>query len=117
MVDDVIAHATGGRGGERHERNAGEIFSQFRNLAVFRTEIMAPFADAMRLVNGDKLDVPFLQVAQKSRKNQALRCDVEQTEFAVVQTTQPFTAFARRERRIQKGRGDGAGLQSARAAT
>ena len=62
MRDDVFAHAAGRRGGERHERHVGKMFSQFGNLAVFGTEIVAPFADAMRLVNGDELHVPFLQV-------------------------------------------------------
>ncbi len=62
MVDDVFAHAPGRGRGERHERDIGKMFSQFGNLAILRAEIVAPFADAMRLVNGDELDIPFLQV-------------------------------------------------------
>ena len=111
MRDDVLAHAPGRGGGERHERDVGKMFSQFGNLAVFRTEIVAPFADAMRLVNGDEFHVPALQIGQKSGKHQPLRRDVEQTEFAIVQAAQAFAAFARRERRIQKRRRDAAGLQ------
>ncbi len=62
MRDDVFAHAASRGGGERHERDVGKMFSQFGNLAVFGTEIVSPFADAMRLVNGDEPDAPLLQI-------------------------------------------------------
>jgi hypothetical protein len=111
MRNNVLAHATGRGGGERHEWDVGKMFSQVGELAVFGTEIVAPFADAMRLVNRDEFDVPALQVGQKSRKHEAFGRDVEQAEFAVVQTAQTFSGFVRVERGIQKRRRDAAGLQ------
>ena len=104
LPDDVAAHALGGRGGERHHRHVGENFAQRRKLPVFRAEIVSPFADAMRLVNGEEVDVPFLQIFEKAGQHQPLRRDVEQPEFAVVQSAQARTRFAGGERRIQKGR-------------
>ena len=98
MVDDVLAHAAGGGGGERHERDGRKMFSQFRNLAVFGAEIVAPFADAMRLVNGDEFYIPASQVIEKTGKHQPLGRDVEQAEFAVVQTVQAFPRFVGIER-------------------
>ena len=88
MRDDVLAHAAGGGGGKRHEWHFREKFPQIGNLAVFRTKIVAPFADAMRLVHGDEADVPALQIFEKTGQHQPLRRGVEQAIFAVVQTAQ-----------------------------
>ena len=111
MRDDVFADAARGGGGERHERDVRKMFAQPGDLAVFGAEIVAPFADAMRLVNGDELDVPALQVIEKTGEHQPLRRDVEQAEFAGVQSAQTFAAFAGHQRRVQKRRRDAAGLQ------
>ena len=51
----------------------------------------------MCLVNGDKLDVPLLQIGEKTGKHQPLRRDVEQFEFAIMQTAQTFSGFILRE--------------------
>ena len=72
--------------------------AQVRELAIFGTEIVAPFADAMRLVNGDEPHVPALQIGQESRKHQPFRRDVEQTVFALMEAAQPFARLAGRQR-------------------
>ncbi len=111
LPDDVAAHALGGSGGERHRWHAGEHLPQRRKLPVFRAEIVAPFADAMRLVNGEQVHVPLLQIFDKAGQHQPLGRDVEQPKFAVVQAAQSRTRFAGGERRIQKRRGNSGGLQ------
>ena len=93
LFDDVRAHANRGRGGQRHERHVRENPAQRRNLPVLRAKIMPPFADAMRLINCERRDVPLLQVIEKAGHEQPLRRDVEQFEFAVVQPAQTTARF------------------------
>ena len=66
MLDDVLAHAIRGRGGERHERNLRKQLAQLGNLPVLGTKIVAPLTDAMRLVHCDERHVPPLQVAEET---------------------------------------------------
>ena len=42
----------------------GKELAQLGELAVFGPEIMPPFADAMRLVNGQQVHLPPLQIGQ-----------------------------------------------------
>ena len=110
QLDDVGAHAFGGGGGKRHHRRFGKKLPQLRELAVFRTEIVSPFADAMRLVHGQQTHVPTLQIRKHARQHQPLRREVEQAELAVVQAAQPRPRFALGERGVEKGRRNAAGL-------
>jgi len=72
---------------------------------------MPPFADAVRLVNGQQVHPPSLQVSEASRQHQPLRGNVEQPELSVMQPAQPRPRFPRRQRRVQEGRRHAAGLQ------
>ena len=109
--DDVRADAVGRRGRERHEGDARQQGAQRGELAVFGAEIVAPFADAVRLVHRDQLHVPPRQVLEKAGEHQALRGHVEQPVLARVQPAQPFPRFVGRERRIQERGRDAGGLQ------
>ena len=91
LFDDVLAHALRGRGGERHHRHVGEYFAQRGDLPVFRPEVVSPLADAMRLVNCELADVPFLQIVEKAGQHQPLGRDVEQPELAGMQPAQTRT--------------------------
>ena len=61
LGDDVAPHALGRRRGERVERDAREIVAQPSELPVLRPEIVAPLADAVRLVDRDEAHVRLLQ--------------------------------------------------------
>ena len=102
MGDNVLAHPLRGGGGERHEGHAGKMIAQIGDLPVFRPEIMAPFADAMGLVNGDEPDLPALQIGDHAREHQALGRGVEQTVFPLMQAAQPPPGFLRGQRGIQE---------------
>ena len=95
--DDVRANALGSRGRERHHRRIWNQVAQLRELPIFRAKVMTPFADAMRLVNGEQVHVPLLQIGQKPGKHQPLRRDVEQAELAVVDAAQARPRFVRCE--------------------
>ena len=100
--DDVLPHAFRGRGGERHHRHVREYFAQGGDLPVLRTEVVSPLADTMRLVNRELADVPFRQIIEEPGQHQPLGRDVEQPEFAAVQSAQPRTRPAGAERGIQE---------------
>ena len=53
LIDDVFPHLLGGGGGESDDRNAGEALTEGFEVTVIRSEIVAPFGDAMGLVDGD----------------------------------------------------------------
>ncbi len=57
---DILARLRIGRGGEGDARNIGKALRQCGELQIFRPEIMAPLADAMRLVDGEERDWRFL---------------------------------------------------------
>ena len=58
VLDDVGADTAGGGGGERHHGDAGESRAECGELAIFWAEIVAPFGDAVGLVDGDAGDIP-----------------------------------------------------------
>ena len=84
MADDIRAHALGGRGSERHHGDLAEAMPQIGELTIFRSEIMPPFADAMRLIDGDALRLPALEHLLRTTEHKALRCDIEQLVFAAM---------------------------------
>ncbi len=65
FADDVALHSLGRRGGERVNRDAGQLIAQGPELAVLGSEIMSPLADAMSLVHGDVADADARQQAAK----------------------------------------------------
>ena len=88
------------------------MIAQRRELAVFRAEIVAPFADAMRFVNGDEADVPALQVLQHPGEHQAFGGGIKQLVLAVVEAAQALSAFALGPGGVSEGGGDPGGVQS-----
>jgi hypothetical protein len=64
MVADVAHHLRLGRGGQAQDRRwavARELLDEAADIAVVGPEIVAPFADAMRLVQHPKPDLALLQ--------------------------------------------------------
>ena len=65
VVEDVAHHARlGGRGEAEEGRDrfvAGELLGEPRNVAVVRTEIVAPFREAVGLIDHPVADLPLLQ--------------------------------------------------------
>ena len=71
--DDIIADAGGRGGGERDDRYAREALAQDGELAILLPEIVAPFRDAVGLVDGDEADVPRLQGREHLLGHEAFR--------------------------------------------
>ena len=60
--------------------------AQLLQLAIFRPEIVSPFADAMRFVDRDLRDVPVQRALQKSVEHQPLRREVEHPVLTTIQS-------------------------------
>ena len=54
LANDVVANLGGCGGGERMHRHAREVFAQTGQLPVLGPEVMAPIADAVGFVDGDR---------------------------------------------------------------
>ena len=65
LLEDVVAHSICCGGGQRGDRDVGKMLPQIVQLSVFRAKIVAPFADAMSLVDRDVGNVPFRARSRK----------------------------------------------------
>ena len=53
LFDDVTPYAWGGSRGQRHQGSLRKQLAQLHKLAIFRSKVMSPLADAMRFVYCD----------------------------------------------------------------
>ena len=65
LIEDVGARRDVGGGGQRDPRRAGQQVAQRAQLAVFGAEVVAPLADAMRLVDRHQRDLDTHDQARK----------------------------------------------------
>ena len=84
LGDDVLAHALGGRGGQRDKGHMRQAAPQVAEVAIFRAEIVPPFGDAMRFIHGDEADLEWLQKISEPRQRQSFRGDVQNFEHALL---------------------------------
>ena len=108
---DVFPHPRRGRGGESEERQSGETFAHLAQAPVFRTKVVTPLADAMRLIDREGLHPPLRQLGQKFRQHEPLRREIKEPVFAGIQLGKTLAGLGRIEGRIQKGRRHPAGRQ------
>ena len=88
LRDDVLPHAIGRSGSQRHHRCLGKTAAQCGDLPVLRAKVMTPLADAVSLVNGDQPRLPSGQAVKHFRQHQPLRRNVQQAVLTVVQLGQ-----------------------------
>ncbi len=98
--DFLLRLGVGGRG-EGRKRHAQRA-AQFADAQVIGPEIVAPLADAMRLVHGDQRHARLCQHPLRPARGQPFRREVEQLERAVVQRAEHgvglFLGIARGQR-------------------
>ena len=83
LDEDVGARALVGGRGQRQPRHFAMLVEQRQQQAVVGPEIMAPFGNAMRLVDREQGDVGFLQQPRETLGRRPLGRDVEQVELAI----------------------------------
>ena len=110
---DVVAGLRVGGGGAGDDGHAGEQPAQPAQLHVLGAEVVAPLADAVRLVDGEagrgrcRGVIVDLEQARKERLgHQRLGRDVEQVEFAAVQRARARAAPRRPRARSCRRRRD-----------
>ena len=105
-LDDVGACQRICGGGERHAGHARKAFGDLGELAIFRAEVVAPLADAMRLVDGEEGDGRVAQHLLEAGRHQAFGGDVEQLQLAGIELVADVALFVSGQRGIEGGRLD-----------
>ncbi len=98
LLHDVGANSFRRSCSERHDRDIRKEFAKLGKLPIFRPKVVAPFADAMRLVDRDQIDLPLSQVSKKARQHCPLRSHIQQAKRAIAQAQHPRGSFIRLER-------------------
>ena len=80
---DLVAHDGRGGGGAGEHARGGQLGEQAADLQVLRPEVVAPFADAVRLVDGHQRDGHVAQQAAEALEDEPLRGDVDQRVLAL----------------------------------
>jgi hypothetical protein len=106
-----------GGGGERDARHVREALVQLRELQVVLAEVVAPLADAMRLVDRDQAQQPALvqrrQHRHETRVRHAFRRGVQQYEAAAHQLALDVLRGVAAQRRVQERGGNAELLERA----
>ena len=106
--DDLVAdHRRRRRGAGEHAR-ARQLRQQMAELQVIGPEVVAPFADAVRLVDGDQRAAQLREQSAEGRRSQALGRDVQEPQLAALGAREPPSDLRGLERRRQIGRGHAA---------
>ncbi len=100
LDQDVLARAPVGGRGQREPRHLGEGVEQGQQQPVIGPEVMAPFGDAMRLVDRDQRQRDARDQIAEALARRPLGRDVEQFELAAPQPLDRLGA-------IVVGRGQG----------
>jgi hypothetical protein len=111
VLDDVVADARRGGGRERHRGHGWELGAEGGELAVFGAEVVAPFGDAVRLVDGEKLHGPLLQAVDEAVEREAFGGDVEQAVLARVEAAVTALRLLGAEGRVHEGGRDAGGAE------
>ena len=106
-LDDVGPRDVVGGGRQCNARHAGEALVQDRQPEVLLAEVVAPLADAMRLVDREQAQqaafVQRVEHAEKARRQQALRRGIEQHQAARTQLTLDALGLVAGQRGIEEG--------------
>ena len=103
---DVFPYPLGRRRGQRHHRRIGEARPQLGQVAVVGAEVVAPLADAVRLVDGDEADGQGLQEPPESGRAHPLGRGVENPQTAGERRLLHAPKLVEAERAVDEGGGD-----------
>ncbi len=108
LLDDVVAHVLGGGRRVGVQRHAGKRVAQGAELAVLGAEVVAPHADAVRLVDGDERQVLLPEEASEAVHHQPLGRDVEDLDVPPLNGIDDVVLLVGRLRAVEPRRGDAA---------
>src|SRR5581483_447573 len=90
---DVLLHLRRRRGRKGHARHLGRLVQHRAELAVFRTEVVPPVRDTVRLVDGEQRQLGP-QTRRQVADHEPLRADVQHLELAGGRLAPDRTALA-----------------------
>ena len=86
QAPDVLTHARCGRGGKGEADGLRETAAHLLKLAIFGTEIVAPFRDAVCFINGQASQPGLFEQHERLRPQQGFRRDVEELDEPATDT-------------------------------
>ena len=104
LRDDVGANVRRRGRGERDGRRPAELFTHLGDAQIARAEVVAPLADAVRLVDGEQRDAGVAQPLGGGAEVEPLRRDVQQLDVAAHGARQAIRDLRRRERAVDERR-------------
>jgi hypothetical protein len=104
LLAHVGPHAWGGGRGERVHADPGQGALELRELAVLGTEVVAPLADAVGLVDHDRPHADRRELLRELRLRHSLRRHEEQPQTAIGERRQHLASLDAAEAAVQ-GRG------------
>jgi hypothetical protein len=100
---DLVPHDGCGGGGAGHHERGRELLDQLADLQVLRPKVVSPFADAVRLVDGQQRNADLVQQTTEARECQPFRGGVHQLVGAGGQPGHAQPHLAGVERCSQEG--------------
>ena len=111
LADDVLAHLFGGSGGQGNHRDRREFLTQQLQIPVVGAKLVAPFGDAVGLVDGDEVQVEVVQEMAEPGQGQPLRGRVQNFDLPPEDLAlHPFD-LRRRKGTVDEPGGDAIGVQ------
>ena len=101
---DVLPDALRGGGGQGQAHGARELVAHGRQLAVLRPEVVAPFRDAMRLVDRQAVQIGGFQQTERARHQQRFRRDVQQLDLAAAHAGHVLLVLLGRQGAVEEQR-------------
>ena len=108
---DVLSHHGRRRGGERDRGRIAEPLTHFADAAITGAEVVAPFADAVRLVDSEHRNTDCLQPLRCRTDIESLRRDVQHLDVAALRPHHAVTHLGAAQRAVDERRGNAAALE------
>ncbi len=102
LLDDVVPHAPRRARRERRDGTIGKALAQPAQLPILRPEFVAPFRDAMRLVDRKQRNRDAREPFERIRARQPLRRNIQQAVSPVARLADQFRLLRIREHAIQR---------------
>ncbi len=99
----VVAHALRGRRRVGMHGDSGKQFFQPPQRAIFRPEVVAPLANAMRLIDGEERHREVFKEIERALHHQPLGGQVQQLDATRADVGRNFAFFAGQKRAVHAG--------------
>src|SRR5229473_8000586 len=106
LLDDVVPDALRGAGGESSDGTIRKKFAEAAELPILRPEVVAPFGDAMRLVDGEERNRHASKPRGRAIQGDTLGRKVEQPIVTLACAAKDGAPLLSRKRTIQETSGD-----------